>query len=331
MLAGRSGAGKSTLLRAGCGLVPHFHGGGIEGELEVAGMDVRSHGPAELAEVVGLVAQEPETQIISTTVRAEIELPLELRGVSPGARSRAVEEVALALAIDGLMDRATDTLSGGELQRVALAAVARHQATARAPRRADLSARPGGRRRADLTAPAPERGMGRGRAARRASAGALPGGRGSSDRPGGRGHRLRRRPRGLPQLGPRPRSGPDDSGRAAHGRGRAPGPCKRPPGPADARRARRAIARGRRAASAQTAGASIAPRAEGFARARFSGRLGGAWRGRGADRGAQGRRGGAGRRRAGGPDGEQRSWQEHPAPGGGGPGRVAARTDRCPA
>ena len=69
VLAGRSGTGKSTLLRAGCGLVPHFHGGGIEGELEVAGMDVRSHGPAELAEVVGLVAQEPETQIISTTVR----------------------------------------------------------------------------------------------------------------------------------------------------------------------------------------------------------------------------------------------------------------------
>jgi energy-coupling factor transport system ATP-binding protein len=122
VLAGRSGSGKSTLLRAGCGLVPHFHGGWIEGELEVAGMDVRSHGPAELAEAVGLVAQEPETQVVSTTVRAEIELPLELRGVAPGARSRAVEEVALALAIDALLDRTTDTLSGGELQRVALAA-----------------------------------------------------------------------------------------------------------------------------------------------------------------------------------------------------------------
>jgi energy-coupling factor transport system ATP-binding protein len=122
VIAGRSGSGKSSLLRAGCGLVPHFHGGQIEGELEVAGMDVRSHGPAELAEAVGLVAQEPETQVVSTTVRAEIELPLELRGVSPGARSRAVEEVALALAIDGLLERTTDTLSGGELQRVALAA-----------------------------------------------------------------------------------------------------------------------------------------------------------------------------------------------------------------
>jgi energy-coupling factor transporter ATP-binding protein EcfA2 len=122
VLAGRSGSGKSTLLRASCGLVPHFHGGEVEGELEVAGLDVRSHGPAELAEYVGLVAQEPESQVVSTTVRAEIELPLELRGVPASARSRAVEEVALALAIEGLLERATDTLSGGELQRVALAA-----------------------------------------------------------------------------------------------------------------------------------------------------------------------------------------------------------------
>ena len=122
VLAGRSGSGKSTLLRAACGLVPHFHGGEIEGELEIAGLDVRSHGPAELAAAVGLVAQEPETQVVSATVRAEIELPLELRGVSPDPRSRAVEEVSLALAIDGLLERTTDTLSGGELQRVALAA-----------------------------------------------------------------------------------------------------------------------------------------------------------------------------------------------------------------
>jgi energy-coupling factor transport system ATP-binding protein len=122
VIAGRSGSGKSTVLRAACGLVPHFHGGRIAGELEVAGLDVSAHGPAELAEVVGLVAQEPETQVVSTTVRAEIELPLELRGVPPAARARAVEEVSLALAIDGLLERTTDTLSGGELQRVALAA-----------------------------------------------------------------------------------------------------------------------------------------------------------------------------------------------------------------
>ena len=122
LLCGRSGSGKSTLLRAGCGLVPHFHGGAISGELEVAGMDIRSHGPAELSTAVGLVAQEPESQVVSATVRAELELPLELRGMESGARSRAVEEVALALGIDDLLERTTDTLSGGELQRVALAA-----------------------------------------------------------------------------------------------------------------------------------------------------------------------------------------------------------------
>ncbi|HUC07743.1 MAG TPA: ABC transporter ATP-binding protein, partial [Solirubrobacterales bacterium] len=122
LLAGRSASGKSTLLRAACGLVPHFHGGEIEGRIEVAGIDAIAAGPGELAAVVGYVAQDPETQVVSTTVTAEIELPLEMRGDAPTSRARAVEEVALALAIPHLLDRAVDTLSGGELQRVALAA-----------------------------------------------------------------------------------------------------------------------------------------------------------------------------------------------------------------
>jgi energy-coupling factor transport system ATP-binding protein len=122
VLAGRSGAGKSTLLRAACGLVPHYYGGDVAGELVVAGLDVRDHGPADLGGVVGLVAQDPETQIVSTTVRGELELPLDLRGEPPAARARAVEEVALALGIAPLLDRPADTLSGGEVQRVALAA-----------------------------------------------------------------------------------------------------------------------------------------------------------------------------------------------------------------
>src|SRR5262249_24903910 len=122
VLAGRSGCGKTTLLRAACGLVPHFHGGAISGRIEVGGLDAIEAGPGVLAAALGYVAQDPETQVVSTTVRAEVELPLELRGEAPAARARAVEEVALALAIPDLLDRAVDTLSGGELQRVALAA-----------------------------------------------------------------------------------------------------------------------------------------------------------------------------------------------------------------
>ena len=122
LLAGRSGSGKSTLLKAACGLVPHFHGGEIEGSVHVAGIDALDTGPSELAAAVGYVAQDPETQVVSTTVAAEIELPLEMRGDSPASRARAIEEVALALAIPHLLGRTVDSLSGGELQRVALAA-----------------------------------------------------------------------------------------------------------------------------------------------------------------------------------------------------------------
>jgi energy-coupling factor transport system ATP-binding protein len=122
LLAGRSASGKSTLLRAACGLVPHFHGGEIEGSIQVAGIDALEAGPGKLAAAVGYVAQDPETQVVSTTVAAEIELPLEMRGDPAASRGRAVEEVALALAIPHLLDRTVDTLSGGELQRVALAA-----------------------------------------------------------------------------------------------------------------------------------------------------------------------------------------------------------------
>lgn len=122
VLAGRSGSGKSTLLRAACGLVPHFHGGEVAGEVRVGGRSTREHGPAELADSVGFLAQEAETQVVSTTVGAELELPMELRGAGAVETARAVEEAALALGIEPLLERTTDSLSGGELQRVALAA-----------------------------------------------------------------------------------------------------------------------------------------------------------------------------------------------------------------
>ena len=122
VVAGRSGSGKSSLLKAACGLIPHFHGGAVSGQVSVGGRDTAIHGPGELADLVGYLAQDPETQVISTTVAAEIELPLRFRGDGEAARARAVEEVALALAISHLLDRTVNSLSGGELQRVALAA-----------------------------------------------------------------------------------------------------------------------------------------------------------------------------------------------------------------
>jgi energy-coupling factor transport system ATP-binding protein len=122
LLAGESGSGKSTLLRAAAGLVPHFHGGVATGELSVAGLSVRDNGPAELSRVCGSLFQDPESQVVMGGVRAEIALPLEHAGESPAAVARAVEEASLALGVGHLLDRRTESLSGGELQRVALAA-----------------------------------------------------------------------------------------------------------------------------------------------------------------------------------------------------------------
>jgi energy-coupling factor transport system ATP-binding protein len=122
VLAGGSGSGKSTLLRAASALVPHFHGGEFTGRLEVGGLDTRAHEPADIAAVAGTLFQDPETQVVMGTVRAELAFPLENRGLAAAAVARGVEEAALALGIAPLLERSTHELSGGELQRVALGA-----------------------------------------------------------------------------------------------------------------------------------------------------------------------------------------------------------------
>jgi energy-coupling factor transport system ATP-binding protein len=122
VVAGLSASGKSTLLRAACGLVPHFHGGEFGGRVVVGGLDTREHGPGEVAAVAGTVFQDPETQILMGTVRAELAFPLENRGHGAAAVARGVEEAALGLGIERLLERTTRELSSGELQRVALAA-----------------------------------------------------------------------------------------------------------------------------------------------------------------------------------------------------------------
>jgi energy-coupling factor transport system ATP-binding protein len=88
----------------------------------LAGLDTRRHGVARLGTFAGVLFGDPETQLVMNSVRAELALALESRGYAAAAVARGVEEVALALGIDSLLDRATHELSGGEKQRVALGA-----------------------------------------------------------------------------------------------------------------------------------------------------------------------------------------------------------------
>ncbi len=119
---GSSGSGKSTLLRALGGLVPHFHGGTFAGRVEVAGLDTRRHAPAELAGPVATLFQDPEDQVVFTRVLNEVAFGLENVGTPPGEIERRALESLGALGVEHLAGRLITELSGGELQRVCLAA-----------------------------------------------------------------------------------------------------------------------------------------------------------------------------------------------------------------
>jgi energy-coupling factor transport system ATP-binding protein len=121
LVVGASGSGKSTLLRAVNGLVPHASGGRFGGDVVVFGRSTRSHHPRELADVVGFVSQDPESQSVVDHVERDLAFVLENLGFSQEAMRRRVEEVLDALGIAHLRDRDPSTLSGGERQRCAIA------------------------------------------------------------------------------------------------------------------------------------------------------------------------------------------------------------------
>ncbi|MGO4342262.1 ABC transporter ATP-binding protein [Pedococcus sp. 2YAF34] len=123
VVAGRTGAGKSTLLGAVNGTVPHFTGGHLSGRVTVAGLDTRTHRPRDLADVVGVVRQDPLAGFVTDTVEEELAYTLEQLAVDPPAMRRRVEEVLDVLGIADLRDAPLSDLSGGQQQRVAIGSV----------------------------------------------------------------------------------------------------------------------------------------------------------------------------------------------------------------
>ena len=121
-LLGPSGSGKTTLLRALAGLVPHFHGGRFAGRVEVGGLDTRHARPADLAGTVATVFQDPEDQILMALVRNDVAFGLENLGTPPAEIWPRVDGALRAIGAQHLAGRRTNELSGGELQRVCLAA-----------------------------------------------------------------------------------------------------------------------------------------------------------------------------------------------------------------
>ena len=123
LTVGRTGVGKSTLLGAINGLVPHFTGGTLAGRVTVAGRDTATHRPRELADVVGVVGQDPLAGFVTDTVEEELAYGLEQLAIPPDVMRKRVEEALDLLGVAELRQRPLHEISGGQQQRVAIAAV----------------------------------------------------------------------------------------------------------------------------------------------------------------------------------------------------------------
>ncbi|MZE53578.1 ATP-binding cassette domain-containing protein, partial [Streptomyces sp. SID5770] len=123
LVVGHTGVGKSTLLGAVNGLVPHFTGGILYGRVTVDGRDTADHPPRELADVVGVVGQDPLDGFVTDTVEEELAYTMEQLAVPPATMRKRVEETLDLLGLADLRHRALHELSGGQQQRVAIGSV----------------------------------------------------------------------------------------------------------------------------------------------------------------------------------------------------------------
>ena len=123
LVVGRTGSGKTTLLRAINGLVPHFTGGTLQGRITIDGRDTATYPPRELADLVGVVPQDPMSSFVTDIVEEELAYGMECLGLAPAVMRRRVEEILDLMGIADLRDRPLTTLSGGQRQRVAIGAV----------------------------------------------------------------------------------------------------------------------------------------------------------------------------------------------------------------
>lgn len=123
IIAGESGSGKSSLLRSISGLAPGFYGGRSTGRIQIDGADIRQIERRDLLQKVGMVFQNPESQLIMMSVEQELVFGLENLGLANRLMQRRLMEVSAAMGLTPYLQRFIPELSGGEKQKIALASV----------------------------------------------------------------------------------------------------------------------------------------------------------------------------------------------------------------
>ncbi len=120
---GNSGAGKSTLTYAINGIVPHHYRGDFYGSVTVNGLDTVEASPEKIAVHVGSVFQDVDAQMVASMVEDELLFGLENFSVPRDEIESRVAEALKETGIPELRSRDLDTLSGGQKQKVAVAAI----------------------------------------------------------------------------------------------------------------------------------------------------------------------------------------------------------------
>lgn len=121
LIAGSSGCGKTTLARCINGLIPRSYRGERKGKVLLHGRDVSEMQMAEVAQTAGTLLQDPERQIVASSVYNEIAFGPENLGMPRDEILARAAEVMKRLNIEHLRESQTFNLSGGEKQKVALA------------------------------------------------------------------------------------------------------------------------------------------------------------------------------------------------------------------
>jgi len=123
VVMGATGAGKSTLAKCLNRTIPAFQPGKLAGEITILGRTLHDEGVGDLAGMVGLVSQDFEAQLFATNVVQEITFAMEQLGISPTEMRQRVPAALAAVGLAGFEHRDPATLSGGEKQRLAIAAI----------------------------------------------------------------------------------------------------------------------------------------------------------------------------------------------------------------
>lgn len=124
-IIGRNESGKSSLCQAIAGLIPNFFKGAYGGKILIDELEVKKVEVDELCEKVGIVFQNPFNQVTGSklTVYEEISFGLENMGISREEMKQRIDEAMELLDISRYRDRYPFDLSGGQMQRMAIASI----------------------------------------------------------------------------------------------------------------------------------------------------------------------------------------------------------------